>query len=151
MTQLGWPLLQHDWHPYKRKDLCTHTGQTATCAGDRDGGDASTSQGTPRITGIIRNEEGQGTDALPEPSERARPSQHLDFKFQASRAMRINIVLSHSISVTHCASPRTLMWTAILLPWNDSSLHLSSKTHEWWASQLSSFRWKWVHTQLVLI
>ena len=46
----GGPLIQCDWHPYKKRRVTEkHTGKKACEEGGRNWRDASTSQGTPRV------------------------------------------------------------------------------------------------------
>ena len=61
MRPLGWALNQYDERPDEKGNLFTkpHTGRTRCEDKDRDWGDASTSQGTPKIANKLPEARGE--------------------------------------------------------------------------------------------
>ena len=80
-------LIQYDWCPYKRgKFGHRHIGRRTPCEGEgRDWGDASTSQGTPKIASKLSEARGETRNRFSfEAHRRNQPYQHFDFGFPAS-------------------------------------------------------------------
>lgn len=71
---MGWPLLQYDWYPYKKREIRTQTCTQGQChvkvkAGQ---GDTCTGQGTPEIAGKLLKS-GDRQETLP-PSSQKEPA-----------------------------------------------------------------------------